>query len=171
MSKKRWKMHSEQERRQAASFFNTGLGWKATASRMNLHNNTVKYWYMIWQAVGEEVLFQVTKKKPTVYTYEQKLGAAQAIVEDGMTYALAMRKFGIKSESPLKRWVRAYYEGGKEALKPRTKGRRPIQKPQVETEIKDASEREKELMEELEYLRTENEYLKKLGALMESGAI
>lgn len=57
------------------------------------------------------------------YTYEQKVGAASAVVDGGITKAEAMAAFGIMSMSPLKKWCALYRRGGAEALRPRPKDR------------------------------------------------
>ena len=168
MSEKEWKMHDVEERRKAVELLKTGLGWKAAARRLNLSKSTVKYWYLTWQAVGEEVLFQVANKKPKYYSIETKIGAAQAIVDKGKTYRETMKEFKIVSETPLRRWARAYAEGGEEALRAKKSKPKRTKKSQVKTEKEDISKREKQLLEENEYLRTEVEYLKKLRALIES---
>lgn len=43
--------------------------------------------------------------KQALYTYEQKVAAARAVIEDGMTKAEAMAEFKIMSLVPPKRMV------------------------------------------------------------------
>lgn len=62
-------------------------------------------------------------RKYARYSYETKLAAARTVVDGGMTWAEAMEGFGIASTTPLKNWVRAYREGGPEALRPKPRGR------------------------------------------------
>lgn len=171
MTKQKWVKHDVSKRKEAAKFFSTGLGWKASARQLNLSKSTVKYWYLTWQAVGEEVFFQVANRRPKSYGFETKLAAVQAIVKEGRTYREVMNEFNIVSETPLRRWVRTYSEGGEDALKPKNRKPRPSKKSQVKGKKKSVSAREKKLMEENEYLRTEVEYLKKLRALMESETV
>ena len=61
--------------------------------------------------------------KQALYTYEQKVAAARAVVEGGMTRTEAMAKFKIMSLAPLKSWCKLYRTGDAEALKPKPKGR------------------------------------------------
>ena len=93
------------------------------------------------------------------YGYETKLSAARAVVDEGMTRSEAMSKFGIMSEAPISRWVKAYREGGAEALRPKRKGR-----PSSAAEPKGRT-REQELERRIRKLEAENAYLKKSIAL------
>ena len=100
--------------------------------------------------------------KQALYTYEQKVAAARAVIEGGMTRTEAMARFKIMSLAPLKSWCKLYRTGGAEALKPKQKGRPKgsKSKPQKRT-------REQELEERCRRLETEVAYLKKLRALVE----
>lgn len=57
------------------------------------------------------------------YSYETKLAAVQAHVNEGLTSSQAMAKYGIKSKSAFFRWCATYKEEGREALKPLKRGR------------------------------------------------
>ena len=100
--------------------------------------------------------------KQARYTYEQKVAAASAVVDGGMSRQDAMREFGVISLAPLDRWCRLYREGGADALRPKPKGRPKgaKAKPRELT-------REQELEERCRRLETEVAYLKKLRALVE----
>ena len=60
-------------------------------------------------------------KKHAAYSFETKLAAVRAVVDEGMTKPEAMAKFGIASPSSLKKWLKAYREEGPEALRPKPK--------------------------------------------------
>lgn len=153
-------------RGRAADMFATGLGFKATATKLKISNGTVKDWYFTYLMHGKAGLLEVTKNKRTTYTYEQKIGAVTAIIKDGATYLEAMKMFGINSRNPLERWVKTYRESGAEALVPKKRGRPKIDKtkPRVMT-------REEELEQRIFELEVENMILKKLKALSEEGEI
>ena len=59
-------------------------------------------------------------KKHAAYSFETKLAAVRAVVDEGMTKPEAMAKFGIASPSSLKKWLKAYREEGR-----RRSGRSP----------------------------------------------
>ena len=148
-------------RRKAAELFDAGVGSYTVASTLSAPLSTVKTWHHIYHAFGSEVLLTMDGKQ-ALYTYEQKVAAARAVIEDGMTKTEAMAKFKIMSLAPLKLWCKLYRTGGAEALKPKPKGRPKgsKSKPQKRT-------REQELEERCRRLETEVAYLKKLRALVE----
>ena len=148
-------------RRKAAELFASGKGSRTVASTLSVPFSTVKTWHYIYHAFGSEVLLTMDGKQ-ALYTYEQKVAAARAVVESDMTRTEAMAKFKIMSLAPLKLWCNLYRTGGAEALKPKPKGRPKgsKSKPQKRTH-------EQELEERCRRLETEVAYLKKLRALVE----
>ena len=79
--------------------------------------------------------------------------------------------FGIKSAVNVGKWERIYYEEGPEGLlkcKPRGRPPKDMKKKETVTQNKELSEATKEdLIAEVQRLRMENEYLKKLRALVQ----
>ena len=155
---------SIETRGRAADMFESGLGYKATATKLKMSNGTVKDWHYTYLLHGKARLLEVTTNKRTAYTYEQKIGAVTAIIDDGATYLEAMKMFGINSKHPLERWVKAYRESGAEALVPKKRGRPKLDKPKT-----GITKREKELEQRIFELELENLILKKLKALPEEG--
>ena len=153
--------HDIKVRRKAAELFASGMGFHTVANTLSVPLKTVEEWHHIYHAFGSEVLLTMDGKQ-AIYTYEQKVAAARAVIEDGMTKAEAMAEFKIMSQAPLERWCRLYRASGAEALKPKPKGRPKgsKSKPQKRT-------REQELEERCRRLETEVAYLKKLRALVE----
>lgn len=58
-----------------------------------------------------------------VYTYELKLAAVKAFLDEGLTRREVVNRFDIASTSTLKKWVIAYRRSGDAALKEKSKGR------------------------------------------------
>ena len=98
-------------RRKEAELFASGMGSCAVASTLSAPPSTVKTWLHIYHAFGSEVLLTMDGKQ-ALYTYEQKVAAARAVIEDGMTKTEAMAKFEIMSLSPLKHWRRRLKDAG-----------------------------------------------------------
>lgn len=153
--------HDVEVRRKAAELFASGKGSCAVSNALFIPLSTVKEWHYIYHAFGSEVLLTMDGKQAP-YTYEQKVAAARAVIEDGMTKSEAMAKFKIMSLSPLKLWCKLYRTGGAEALKPKPKGR-----PKGSKSKPQKCTREQELEERCRRLETEVAYLKKLRALVE----
>ena len=152
-------------RRKVAELFASGMGFRTVASTLSVPLSTVKVWQHIYRAFGSEVLLTMDGKQAK-YTYEQKVAAARAVIEGGMTKSEAMAEFKIMSLAPLKLWCKLYRTGGAGALKPKPKGRPKgsKSKPQKRT-------REQELEERCRRLETEVAYLKKLHALVEKNEL
>ena len=98
-------------RRKAAELFASGMGSCTVASTLSVPLSTVKTWQHIYHAFGSEVLLTMDGKQ-ALYTYEQKVAAARAVIEDGMTKTEVMAKFKIMSLAPLKLWCRRLKDAG-----------------------------------------------------------
>ena len=151
--------HDVEARKAAIGLFELGRGYKSAAIALSLPAEAVRRWQEIYRAFGSEVLLRMDGKQGR-YTYEQKVAAASAVVDGGMTKTEAMAAFGIMSMSPLRKWCALYREGGAEALRPRPKGRPSGSRARPRT-------REEELEERCRRLEAEVAYLKKLRALVE----
>ena len=89
----------------------------------------------------------------------------QTVVEDirknHLSYGEAMRKYGIGGTMSIQHWERIYLEEGPEGLSIERRGRgskgRP---PKLDKKVKE------DLITEVQRLRAENDYLKKLNALV-----
>lgn len=152
--------HDIELRVAAVGLFDAGHGSRSIAADLSVPRRTVRQWRQVYRAFGSEALLAMGGKN-TSYTYEQKVAAAAAVVDGGVSRADAMREFGIMSAAPLGRWCRLYREGGAEALRPKPKGRPPGSPagPRRRT-------REQELEERCRRLEAEVAYLKKLRALV-----
>ena len=89
----------------------------------------------------------------------------QAVVEDvrnnHMSYMEAMRKYGIAGKMSIQKWERIYLEEGPEGLYIERRGHgskgRP---PKLDKKV------EADLIAEVQKMRAENDYIKKLNALV-----
>jgi len=153
--------HDVEARKAAIGLFELGHGYKSAAIALSLPAEAVRRWQEIYRAFGSEVLLRMDGKQ-TRYTYEQKVAAASAVVDGGMSKRDAMKAFGVMSLAPLKRWCALYREGGAEALRPKPKGRPRGSGPKPRGRT-----REQELEERCRRLEAEVAYLKKLRALVE----
>ena len=155
--------HDVEARKAAIGLFELGHGYRSAAIALSLPAEAVRRWQELYRAFGSEVLLRMDGKQAR-YTYGQKVAAASAVVDGGMTKAEAMAAFGIMSMSPLKKWCALYREGGAEALRPRPKGRPGGSRARPRT-------REEELEERCRRLEAEVAYLKKLRALVEGDGL
>ena len=153
--------HDIETRRLAVELFEDAFGYRVVAGRLSVPKEAVRKWLGVYRAFGSEVLLAMDGKRAR-YTYGQKVAAASAVVDGGMSRPEAMKAFGIMSMSPLEKWCRFYREGGAEALRPKPKGR-PRGSGAKPCELT----REQELEERCRKLGAGVAYLKKLRALVE----
>ena len=151
--------HDVEARKAAIELFERGHGFESAAKALSVPRNTVRQWLYAYRSFGSEVLLSMDGKQAR-YTHGQRVAAASAVVDGGMSKQDAMKAFGIMSMAPLKRWCALYRGGGAEALRPKPKGRPSGSKARPRT-------REQELEERCRRLETEVAYLKKLRALVE----
>lgn len=98
------------------------------------------------------------------YTGEFKQMVVEAMQKEGLSYREAARQYEIMDHKQVAKWERIYLEEGPEGLYVERRGRggkgggRPpkLMKPEVE----------EDLIAEVQRLRAENAYLKKLRALI-----
>ena len=121
--------------------------------------NTILEWVRIYDALGD---IGLEHKKPK-RSWKDKLDMIQRVM-DGESIKSVAYSNGIKA-SLLSKWYKIYQESGVDGLKLDRRGRpsKTMKKPKTSNEPKTKEELEKEL----EYLRAENEYLKKLNALVQ----
>ena len=121
--------------------------------------NTVLEWVRIYDALGDVGLEHIKPKR----NWQDKMDMIQRVL-DGESIKSVAYSNGIKG-SLLSKWYKIYQEFGVDGLKLDRRGRphKTMKKPKISNEVKTKEELEKEL----EYLRAENEYLKKLNALVQ----
>ena len=120
----------------------------------------VRRWTRIYDSLGEAGL---EHGRPTLDT-DQRLELIKR-VENGESYWSAALSAGIGADV-LIRWHKIYRESGVDGLQSLKRGKPPMDKKKPEQK-KDSEKTREELLEELEYVRAENEYLKKLSALVQ----
>lgn len=101
------------------------------------------------------------------YSGDFKIAAVEYMKTTGSSLRQTMAHFDIKSLSSLKLWERIYYEEGPEALFEERRGRSSNLKDKKPIKRKKTIELNEDLLAEVQRLRMENEYLKKLNALVQ----
>lgn len=142
-------------------------GHKRVAARYGLSPSMVRRWTAAYKAHGLAGL----KKPYALYPIDIRYQAVQSVLTDGLSIYETMDKYNIPTHTTIETWVRLYNEGGIDALQNKPRGRPKMskqEKPKPLPEKPLAEMTREELLEELEYRRTEVAYLKKLRALVQS---
>ena len=95
------------------------------------------------------------------YTPEFKIKVVETMHNEQMSYRETAREFEISNHDIVAKWERIYLEEGKEGLYIERRGRKSTGRP-----AKIKKEVEEDLISEVQRLRAENAYLKKLNALV-----
>lgn len=140
------------------------------ASLQGVSPSTVKRWLALYRAHGEVGLQRRPNRR---YDAAFKLAVVQCLREQGLSQREVALRFDLRDLSVVGQWARRYDDGGAQALQPRLKGRPPAMRkppltPPVPTPVDDELRSRDELINELRWLRMENDYLKKLDALVQA---
>ena len=115
------------------------------------------------------------KKFNTKYSPEFKISVIMDMRENHLSYRETARKYNIGSNESqgkerLRGWERIYLEEGAAGLMAERRGRkstgRPRKQPLNQSMEEDLIAENQRLKERIEYLEAENEYIKKLSALV-----
>ena len=96
------------------------------------------------------------------YTGEFKQKVVETMMQEKLSYKEAARQFGVSYDTVVAKWERIYLEEGAEGLYIERRGRSSKGRPPKKLK----PEVEEDLLAEVQRLRAENDYLKKLNALV-----
>jgi transposase len=143
-------------------------GQKVVAQRHGVDVSALRSWIAAYREHGAAGI--AAKVKRPRYSPEFKLAVLARLADEGLSCRQAAALYDIRRFDLVATWQRRYDEGGFAALcRSNTGAPRTLQtnKPPKIAPRDDRRSRE-ELLAELEQLRMENAYLKKLGALVQA---
>lgn len=132
-------------------------------SKFEVRSNLVRYWSQVYRINGADSFTH--KQRP--YSFEFKIHVLKTMSVNNWSLSYASAYFDLSSPGILFQWQKHYAHEGITRLKPQKKGR-PRVTNHSSTPKPSADMSEKELREELDYLRAENAVLKKLEALAQA---
>ena len=102
------------------------------------------------------------KGKPNKrYTPEFKIMVVETMRKEGLSQGETRQRFDISAHDAVAKWERIYLEEGPEGLRIERRGRKSTGRPpKLNKKV------EEDLIAEVQRLRAENDYLKKLNALV-----
>lgn len=145
------------------------LGSKQIGHENNLPYSMVRKWVALYRAHGTDGL----AKKFSHYNAEFRLSVLRHMWDAQLSYSQVAVAFNIRSAGCISHWERCYHSGGLDSLAPRKRGR-PTKMPiPPDTESPEslpdpAGCTHDELVTEVNQLRMEVAYLKKLEALVQA---
>lgn len=144
-----------------ADYLNSVESFKDIAQKHCVDMTMLKKWVAKFREHGLAGL----QKTYTNYSVEFKMDVLKFINEMGASIAEATTVFNISSSSMVWKWKHLFETQGIDALQPKEKGR-PLmkKKPEKNQQVEGSEEA---LKAEIERLRMENAYLKKLHALIQ----
>lgn len=164
--------HTEQFKLAVTQHYLGGLdGYGAVAQHHGIGKALLRRWVAFYRSHGADAF----TRKTTSYTADFKLAALEHMWKNKLSYAATAAIFNIRGQCYLGIWERRFRDGGIDALQPRPRGR-PKNMPDPDNKKPpapvpapaDESRTREELVTELNYLRMENAYLKKLKALVQA---
>ncbi|WP_420932828.1 transposase [Alteromonas sp. A081] len=133
-----------------------GLQYKVSA-------RLIRYWSQVYRINGADSFTH----KQLPYSFEFKFHVLKTMSVNNWSLTYTSAYFDLSSPGVLFQWQKLYARDGITRIKPQKKGRPRVTNhsstPKPSTEMT-----EKELREELDYLRAENAVLKKLEALAQA---
>lgn len=139
-------------------------GYCDTAKHFSIPSKTtVMQWVRRYEKFGSVGLL---KKLKSSYSGQFKISVIEYMHNNHLSLTETAIHFNLVNHNIVSKWERIYYEEGPQALyeERRGRGKNMSSKPRKNKLPKDT---EKDLIAEVQQLRMENEYLKKLNALVQ----
>ena len=140
----------------------TGLaGYQSVGRHYGIDPSMVRKWVASYRLHGSAGLV----KKSTHYSAAFKRSVLQHRWTHGLSYRQTVADFDIRTLAIVSQWERLYHSGGFDALTPRPRGRpKTMPDPRIPPppSTDDSTRTREDLVAELNYLRMQNAYLKKL---------
>jgi len=152
------------------AFLERGRGFRHVAAQFQMDPTLLRRWVEAYRLHGEASLSGTRERYSPLF----KFSVLQRMWRDSLSLRRVAALFNLGNSSQVGRWQQQYYSGGIEALASGKKGLntampKPPAKPRKTVAVLNNDERtHKVLLDELQYLRMENAYLKKLGELGEA---
>ena len=146
-------------------------GLIATALIYNVGVSSLRKWIAGYQSHGVAG-FRVKNRK--LYDVEFKLAVLHRVRDEGLSFRQAAAQFDVRNFNIIGAWQRAYEQDGVAGLIPYKVTRRPDAMTNEKNQLpslqpcEDAKRTRQELLDELNSLRLENAYLKKVEALVQA---
>ena len=140
-----------------------GMSYRASAKILGVRHVVVERWVARYKQFGPEGLLL----KHGSYDGAFKVSVIEYMHANHLSLFQTAVKFGIPTDVTVGKWERIYYEEGPQGLYQDKRGRKSKMNSDKPTKKKLSKETEEDLIAEVQRLRMENDYLKKLQALVQ----
>ena len=137
-------------------------GFERLGKKHGMEHSIIRRWVHLYEQHGIEGLM---KTPSGIYSGEFKIHVVEYMHMNQISLTETANYFCIPCHPTVAKWERIYYEEGPEALLEERRGRKNMGKKKSSKPKKNVNENE-DLLAEVQRLRMENEYLKKLNALV-----
>ena len=156
------KISNEQKLRAVLQVLNEGIGQDTCAKQLGVNKARIYEWCKLYRMHGEKGLCTIHG----AYSGQFKLDVIQYLYETNLSYYDVAAKFMIPSAATVRKWAKIYKEKGPLGLVDSRPGNSKSMKQNDDKKQLEVESRE-ELIAEIQRLRMENDYLKKLNALVQ----
>ena len=148
------------------AYINGDDGFRKIANRYSIDCSLLRRWVAAFQARGSAGL----RANGHHYSAAFKLSVVECMHKEQLSCREAATRFGLGQSSQVGIWERQYYSGGLDVPKRKKTVSMPKKSPVSPQSpfVDDDSKSREQLKAELEYLRMENAYLKKLEEIREA---
>lgn len=155
----KWKGTVEARKLRFLELYEDGASYQEIMTQLGLDEHDLRDWRATIRILGVS-RFLMSHTVKTTYSYETKLAAVKARIEDQVSYQDILAAYGVAPKL-LRRWCKIYSEHGEAGLQPKKRGRQlgTKQKP-----VQELTPMEK-LELRIKQLEAENAILKKVAAL------
>ena len=136
---------------------------RSLAPKWEVRSSLIRYWALVYRLNGADSFTH----KQAPYTCKFKFNVLKTMRRNKWSLGYTSAYFDLSSPGILFQWQTLYAQEGITRLRPKKKGR-PRVTNHSSTPKPSSEMTEKELREELDYLRAENAVLKKLEALAQA---
>lgn len=156
-------MYSVKKKKEVVDYvLNNDVSVYQAQLKFNINRETIRMWLAKYNAGGIHALKKSNKKRK--FTGQFKVDVVEYMYEHHISYKKTCLKFLISSTELVKEWDLIYRNEGKDVL---LKGNYMSIRRKKKQNLEEKSKHD--LIEEIEQLRMENAYLKKLRALIQKG--
>ena len=135
-------------------------GYVKVAQKYGIHRKAIQRWVALYQLYGAEGLC----KTSGTYSGYFKIYVIEYMHTNKLSLTETANRFCIPCHETVAKWERIYFEEGPEALQEERRGKHMGNKKASKPKKK--VDENEDLLAEVQRLRMENEYLKKLNALV-----